>query len=101
MFTVISLMLAGIVTGFFLRKKKTNWIHLAITGFIWILLFLLGLEVGSNRHIIAGLHTLGIEALLISCASTLGSILAARGLYTFLKRKKQLSSKDTTRSKNR
>lgn len=99
MFIVIGLMLAGIVTGFLLRRKNTNWIHPTITGFIWILLFLLGLEVGNNRHIIEGLHTLGLEALLISCAATLGSVLAAWTLSYFLKYKKQASSKDTLENK--
>lgn len=87
MFIVIGLMLAGIALGFLLRHKNTNWIHHSITGFIWILLFLLGVEVGNNHHIIEGLHTLGFEALLISGATTLGSILAAWGLSYILKRK--------------
>ena len=63
MFTVIGLMLGGMCIGFLLRKKQYTGIRLLITALIWILLFLLGIEVGSNRQIIEGLATLGMEAL--------------------------------------
>ena len=54
MFTVIGLMLGGMCIGFLLRKKRYPGIRLLITALIWILLFLLGIEVGSNRQIIEG-----------------------------------------------
>ena len=48
--------------GFLLRRQRFTWIHTVITALIWILLFLLGVEVGGNRQIIEGLATLGVEA---------------------------------------
>ena len=50
---------------------------------IWVLLFLLGIEVGGNESIIRNLSTLGIEALLLTMGAVLGSILAACGLWRF------------------
>ena len=57
-----------------------------IAVFIWTLLFLLGLEVGSNERIVSGLATLGLEAILITLAGTLGSVWAAWGLWRYTQR---------------
>lgn len=88
MFIVIGLMMLGMGLGYLLRKRQITWIHQAITILIWGLLFLLGLEVGNNRRVIEGLHTLGLEAIAITVACTLGSVLAAWGLWIFLYKRK-------------
>ncbi len=62
MFTIIGIMLTGMLTGYLLRSKKLSWIHKVITLLIWLLLFLLGIDVGGNETIIKGLHTIGLEA---------------------------------------
>jgi len=77
-------MLLGIGIGFLSRKKELKWIRPIITSLIWILLFLLGIEVGCNRRIIEGLHTLGLEAIVLSIGSTIGSILFAWLLWRFI-----------------
>lgn len=89
MLIVIILMLGGIGLGFLLRHQNTKLFSHAVTGFIWLLLFLLGLEVGHNQRILDGLHTIGMEALLISAASTFGSVLAAWGFWHILHKKKK------------
>lgn len=81
MFTVITLMVAGILAGWLLRGRRIQVIRRAVTPLIWLLLFLLGVEVGGNEHIIRSLHTLGLEALFIAVGTTLGSVLAAWGLW--------------------
>lgn len=73
MFIVIGFMFGGMLVGFLLRRKNLSWIHKAITVLIWLLLFILGIEVGSNRSIIEGLGTLGLEALVMSVAFVAGS----------------------------
>lgn len=83
-------MLGGMGIGFLLRHKNTRWIHTVITGFIWLLLFLLGVEVGNNQNIIRGLHTLGLEALLMAVSATLGSVLAAWALWWYLYKKRKI-----------
>ena len=90
MFTIIGLMLTGMLLGFLLRNRRLSWIHRIITVLIWLLLFLLGIDVGGNREIINGLHTIGLEALVITLAAVLGSVTAAWALwYVLYKRKKE------------
>ncbi len=84
MFIIIGVMLAGMLVGFLLRNKRLLWIHKIITLLIWTLLFLLGINVGGNEMIIKGLHTLGIEAFIITLAAVSGSILCAWGLWYLL-----------------
>ena len=49
MFIVIGIMFAGIGTGFLLRNRKLPGLSQLTMGLIWLLLFLLGLEVGHNE----------------------------------------------------
>lgn len=89
MFTVIGLMLAGMLVGFLLRKYPLGFIHPAITLLIWALLFLLGVEVGGNEAILHGLHTIGLEAVVLTLGGTLGSVMAARLLWQALTGRKR------------
>lgn len=84
MFTVIGLMLTGMLLGYLLRKWNMKRIHLIITLLIWLLLFILGIEVGSNERIIKGLHTIGLDALVLTLGGTLGSVIAAWILWKIL-----------------
>ena len=92
MFTIISIMLSGMLAGYLLRRLLFGRLGRVITALIWMLLFLLGLEVGSNERIVSGLATLGLEALLITLAGTLGSVLAAWGLWRYTQRESAASS---------
>ena len=84
MFVVIGLMFAGILIGFLFKRKKVTWIGKVITVLIWLLLFLLGIDVGSNQVIMSGLHTIGLEALLIAVAAIMGSVIGARLLWNWI-----------------
>lgn len=81
MFVVITCLFAGILVGFLFRRWKHHYITRVILTFIWLLLFLLGLEVGANEMIIRNFGKLGFEALILSVAGTLGSLIAARFLW--------------------
>ena len=87
MFTIIGLMLAGMLLGFLLRKRQLSVISKAITSLIWMLLFLLSIEVGSNEQIIKGIHTLGLEAFVLTIGGLLGSVIAAWVLWKILYKK--------------
>lgn len=82
MFVVILFIFLGILAGYGFRKrgKKLAWQGRIVTWLIWLLLFLLGIEVGGNERIIAALPTLGVEALVLSVSATLGCCLLAWGL---------------------
>lgn len=88
MFAIIGLMLAGMLLGFLLRKRNLKKIHKAITVLIWLLLFILGVEVGGNEAIIRGLHTIGLEAVILTLGGTLGSVVAAWALWRALYKQK-------------
>ena len=88
MFTIIGLMLTGILLGYLLRKRDLKKIHQILTLLIWLLLFILGIEVGSNEQIIKGLHTIGLEAVILTLGGTLGSVIAAWALWRALYKRK-------------
>jgi len=77
MLLVFSLLLGGIVTGRLLKSGCLVFVRRAIPVIVWALLFLLGLEVGSDPAVVRGLATAGRTAFLIFALSTAGSIAAA------------------------
>ena len=89
MFTVIGIMFIGIGLGYLLRRESLPWISKAITALIWLLLFLLGIEVGQNERIIRSLPTLGVEAFVIAIVCVLGSCVAAWGLWKYVNGRKE------------
>ena len=93
MFIIIGIMLTGMLLGYLLRSKRLSWIHKIITLLIWILLFLLGIDVGGNESIIKGLHTLGLEAVIITVgAGKYSEVLYANGgcgTYYIVKERRQ------------
>ena len=89
MFPVIGIMFIGIGLGYLLRHQSLPWKNRIITLLIWLLLFLLGMEVGQNEEIIRSLPTLGIEAFLIAIACVLGSCFTAWGLWKYTHGRKE------------
>ncbi|MBP6611664.1 MAG: LysO family transporter [Paludibacter sp.] len=77
MYTVLLFIVGGIATGFLFRKKKIGFINHVITALIWLLLFVLGIEVGLNDHVVKQFHLLGLEAFLIALFATAGSVIGA------------------------
>ena len=87
MLIVVSLMLCGIAVGYMLRNKNMRIVSRIITVLIWLLLFLLGIEVGSNPRIVGGMQTLGIEALVLTIGGAVGTTLCAWLLWIYVSRK--------------
>lgn len=86
MFVVIGLMFVGMLIGYLFKKIRVTWIGKVITVLVWLLLFLLGVDVGSNQMIMSGIHTIGLEALLITVGAVLGSVVGARLLWNWINR---------------
>ena len=82
MLKIMAIMGAGALLGFFARRLSVLK-HLGTTSMatIILLLFLMGVEIGGNERIVQNLTSLGVEALVIAVAATLGSIVAARIVY--------------------
>lgn len=84
MLKIVMIMLCGIGTGYLLRNKKMSFIGRIITALIWVLLFLLGIEVGANPRIINGLQTLGLEAIILTLGGSAGSVPFAWALWRYV-----------------
>ena len=85
MLTVIIIMTSGILAGYLLRNY--NWITkpvgIIITLAIFLLLFLLGISVGTNDTIISNLDKIGINALLLTIGAITGSVIVSYFTYVF------------------
>ena len=92
MFTIILIMAAGIGIGWLLRNRKLKYLGKLTNALIWVLLFLLGVEVGSDERIIKGLATLGLEAVVISVAGIAGSALLSWCLWKASKSRKEAAT---------
>lgn len=92
MFTIILIMAAGIGIGWLLRNRKLKYLGKLTNALIWVLLFLLGVEVGSDERIIKGLATLGVEAVVISVAGIAGSALLSWWLWKASKSRKEAAT---------
>ena len=83
MITVLVLMTLGIALGFFVGKfpKIIKGVDKMTTWSIYLLLFLLGIGVGLNEKIINNLHTIGLQALILTIGAVLGSLIFAYITY--------------------
>jgi uncharacterized membrane protein YbjE (DUF340 family) len=86
---MIAIMFAGVGAGYLLRRLRfLQRISLLIMPAVCVLLFVMGLSVGSSDRIVRNLPTLGTQALILALAGTLGSLLAALAVEKFFFRKK-------------
>ena len=83
MITVLIIMSSGIFAGYLLRNKKriTKPLGIIITWAIFLLLFLLGISVGTNDVIIRNLDAIGTNALMITFGALTGSVLVSYFTY--------------------
>ena len=88
MFIIIGLMLTGMLLGYLLRRKNLCRIHNVITVLIWVLLFILGVEVGGFFFFFFLFFFFVIEAIILTLGGTLGSVIAAWALWKALYKKK-------------
>jgi uncharacterized membrane protein YbjE (DUF340 family) len=77
-------MFGGIAAGYLLRRAEPlRKVGKLISIAIYLLLFLLGITVGSNPKIMDNLAILGWQAFLIAFAGTSGSVLLAGIMYHY------------------
>ena len=81
MIIVIGLMVCGIILGQIFKNKNLFFIPKLLNYAIYLLLLLLGISIGANDHVMNHLDTIGWNALLITLAATMGSVLCAWGIY--------------------
>jgi len=84
MLKIVAIMLCGVAVGFLMRGRRLRVVPHAVTVLIWLLLFLLGVEVGSNPQVLGGIGELGLEALWLCLAGLAGTMLAAWALWRYV-----------------
>lgn len=85
MLVIFAVIIGGIITGRLLSSWRLAFVSRIITVIIWLLLFLLGLEVGSDPAVVGGMATLGRTAFVIFAFSVAGSIGASWLLWRYLR----------------
>lgn len=73
--------------GYGVRKRSIECLSKVVTLLVWALLLLMGIEVGGNERVMQALPTLGVEALVVAIAATLGSCVGAWMLSKYIERK--------------
>ncbi len=74
--TVLIALAAGFIVGFVLRHRseaKALFTHLSDWS-IYILLFFMGISVGTNEDIISNIGTIGLQVVIITAGALAGSI---------------------------
>lgn len=89
MIVVLLFLWLSAVLGYFFRRHPLCWIAPLTTYVIWMLLFLMGIEVGSNRQLIASLGTLGMESVVAAIFMVAGSCVAALLFHRNITRKRK------------
>lgn len=98
MFVIFAVILGGIVTGRLLSSRRLAFVSRFITVIIWALLFLLGLEVGSDPAVVGGMATLGRTAFVIFIFSVAGSIGASWLLWRRIRGRSVVRAEDEGRN---
>jgi uncharacterized membrane protein YbjE (DUF340 family) len=91
MWIILIILFAGTLTGYaFSRIKLFNKVtDKASMYIIYVLLFFMGLSVGTKPEIMQNLASIGFEALVIAIFAIGGSILTAFFLYHYLFRRNE------------
>ncbi|MFP4019485.1 MAG: LysO family transporter [Bacteroidales bacterium] len=86
----IVLLVIGIIIGLFTASKKITRLVGKLTDLtIFVLLFFLGLSVGTNEKIISNFENIGLQSFFITIAATAGSIGISVLVYQLFFKKKE------------
>ena len=81
MLIVLLILWGSALVGYLLRRWPQPWVSNMLTISIWLMLFAVGVEVGSNEVLTRSLGRLGAEALLITVLTTISCCLGALLLW--------------------
>jgi uncharacterized membrane protein YbjE (DUF340 family) len=84
-YIVIALFALGIAIGWLMRNKEKarKGVDKAVTWSVYLLLFLLGISVGTNKDIINHFSRIGYQAFWLTFGAVAGSVLMAWVIYHF------------------
>jgi uncharacterized membrane protein YbjE (DUF340 family) len=90
MVSILLVLSAGILSGLvIIRKPLLHKVNNELMNWaIYLLLFMLGISVGTNKEVIENLGKIGYEAVTIAIASITGSVLLSALLFKVLFKQK-------------
>ena len=93
MIQVILCIILGVAVGYAIRRSTfTKYVGHIIQVIILLLLFFLGLSVGSNKQVVNNFGVIGFDAFVIAALATSGSVIAGWLVYKlFFKHKNRES----------
>lgn len=86
---VLIFLFGGILTGFLLKDRKNllSFLDRATLWSVFFLLFLFGIEVGTNEKIVSNFLKVGYSGIILAVGAVAGSILCMIPVYLFLFKK--------------
>ncbi len=85
MFTVIGIIIVGVLIGLFIRSPKAPALFAKLLNIIvYVLLTAMGIMVGGNETIVRNLSTIGLQAFTITAGALAGSMAFAYIIYRYL-----------------
>ena len=89
MLTVIIIMIAGMLLGYFIRKENslTKSVDTIISWLIYLLLFVLGISVGINEVILNNINAILLKVVLLTIGAVTGSVIVSYFTYTLFFKK--------------
>lgn len=84
---ILLILLLSVSIGIMLRKFRILR-HLGKTATltVWLLIFVFGISLGSNKEIVSDFGRLGITAVIVALMGVAGSVLAAWGLKSVIEK---------------
>lgn len=86
---VILILLTSILIGITLRKYRiVRHLGKTATLTVWLLIFVFGISLGSNKEIVNDFGRLGLTAVIVALMGVAGSVLAAWALKSVIDKNK-------------
>ena len=87
---ILAILIISILIGYLLRHHlNPKPLNFALKISIYVLLFFMGVNIGTNQKLLDNLPTLGFQALIITTCTIIGSLLSALIHYKIWKKQKK------------
>lgn len=90
MLLILLLLVVSVCVGSLLRKCRVlRHLGQTATWTVWLLIFVFGINLGSNDMIVNDFARFGLTAMILSLAGIVGSVLAAWGIGRYIDRRRR------------
>lgn len=90
MLLILLLLVVSVCVGSLLRKCRVlRHLGQTATWTVWLLIFVFGINLGSNDVIVNDFARFGLTAMILSLAGIVGSVFAAWGIGRYIDRRRR------------